>query len=171
MNAMKRALLVVVLVFLGATVGPAQEKMELVPVKYEGLKQEIQKHRGKVVVVDFWATTCPPCMKAFPDFIAMQKQYADRGMVLITVSFDDPKEDESVKLATKFINRHPAPVRHFLLDEPAELKEKKFAYVGLPFYYVFDRQGRWVRFRGADSKDGVDYAHLRKVVEKMLDEK
>ncbi len=158
-----------VVMVLGTSFGLAQEKMEVVPVKYEGLKQEIQKHRGKVVVVDFWSTSCPPCMKAFPDFIAMQKRHADKGMVLITVSFN---ELEDMNLAVKFINRHPGPVRHLLLDEPTELKEKKFDYVGLPFYYVFDRQGRWVRFRAADAKDNkVDYAHLEQVVVKMLGEK
>ena len=71
---MLRSLSLLAIVTL-AGLGPAQDaKIAATPVKYEGLKQEVLKQRGKVVVVDFWSTNCPPCMKAFPDFIEMQKK-------------------------------------------------------------------------------------------------
>ena len=44
--------------------------------------------KGKVVVVDFWATWCPPCVAEIPGYVELQKKYADRGLVIVGVSLD-----------------------------------------------------------------------------------
>jgi len=160
------------LVVLCAAAGHAQEKkIVMTHVKYDGLKQEVLKHRGKVVVVDFWATWCPSCMEAFPKFIDYQKKYADKGLVVIAVSLDSVDKEGAVDRANKFLNKNNSPLRNLLLDEPSELLEKQFNFVSLPFYYIFDRQGKWVRFRAADYKDGVPYEELERIVVQMLNEK
>jgi thiol-disulfide isomerase/thioredoxin len=152
--------------------GPAQEpKVTLTAVKYDQLKHEILKHRGRVVVVDFWATFCPPCKKSFPHFIDMQAKYASKGIVVISVSLDDANDPEKVEKAQAFLAKVNSPLRNFILDEPFAFWEKKFESNSLPFYYLFDRRGKWVRYRGSDYADGVPYDELEKVVVKMLDEK
>jgi thiol-disulfide isomerase/thioredoxin len=158
---------------LCAAVGQSQEKkIVMTHVKYDGLKQEVLKHRGKVVVIDFWATWCPSCMEAFPKFIEYQKKYADKGLVVIAVSIDSMEKEGAVERANRFLNKHKSPLRNLLLDEPPEVLEKQFAFESLPFYYVFDRQGKWVRFRAADYKDsGVPYDELEKTIVQLLNEK
>src|SRR6516162_4344599 len=103
---------ITILVVLCAAAGHAQEKkIVMTHVKYDGLKQEVLKHRGKVVVVDFWATWCPSCMEAFPKFIDYQKKYADKGLVVIAVSIDSMEKEGAVERANRFLNKHKSPLR------------------------------------------------------------
>ena len=152
---------------------PAQDKkIAMVPVKYDGLKQEVLKHRGKVVVVDFWATNCPPCVAALPHYIELQKKYADKGLVVITISVDAPDNPKKVNRANVILNEIQSPLRNLLLDEPYEMWTSKLDFKSLPFAYVFDRRGKWVRFRAADAKDPESYDRdVQKAVEQMLNEK
>jgi thiol-disulfide isomerase/thioredoxin len=157
---------------VSATVGQAQDKkIEMTAVNYDGLKQEVLKQRGKVVLVDFWATFCPPCKKAFPHFIEMQKKYADKGFVVLSVSLDEAATPEKVALANTFLRKVDSPFRNLLLDEPQEVWSKKMGFKSIPCYFVFDRHGKWVRFRASDSADGVDYDQVEKTIVQMLNEK
>jgi thiol-disulfide isomerase/thioredoxin len=173
MTPLKLVAALLMLATFSVAVSPAQEKkIVMAHVKYNGLKQEILKQRGKVVLVDFWATWCPNCLKKFPDFIDMQKEYADKGLVVLAVSLDSVEKEGAVEQANKFLNRQNPPFRNLLLDEPAELWEKKFEIASLPCYYLFDRHGKWVRYRASDYKDGENYYDdLKKTALKMLNEK
>ncbi|MBM3995988.1 MAG: TlpA family protein disulfide reductase [Planctomycetes bacterium] len=152
-----------------------EKKAELVPVKYEGLKQELLKHRGKVVIVDFWASNCDPCRKKFPFFVELHEKYAAKGLVVISVSVDPAVQleeniAEGIAAAKRFIEKQQPPFRNLLLDESAATVTKHFGFKGLPFYYFFDRKGNWIRFRAADP-GGVPYDKLDELVVKMLDGK
>lgn len=151
---------------------PAQDnKIEATIVKYDALKQEILKHRGKVVLVDFWATWCRPCQEAFPKFIEKQNKYATKGLVVISVSLDKADDPKAVALANRFLTLKNSNLRNLLLDEPQNVLESKLGFTSLPMYYLFDRQGKWVRFRASDSADGVNYDALDRIMLQMLDEK
>ena len=62
---------------------PAWELKDL-----EGKPVKLSDFKGKVVLLNFWATWCPPCREEIPDLIALQKQYAPQGLVVIGVSVD-----------------------------------------------------------------------------------
>ncbi|MSU79172.1 MAG: TlpA family protein disulfide reductase [Gemmataceae bacterium] len=147
--------------------------IKAVPVTYDGLKQEVFKHRGKVVILTFWSTKCPPCIKAFPDFIKKHEKYGDKGLVVISVSLDDTTEEEDVARANNLLTKWKSPLRNLIYADNQD-HLKKLDYVGLPFYYIFDRHGKWVRYRGWDyreSKEGLPYHEIESVAVRMLNEK
>lgn len=165
-------LLIGMVVILGSTTSPAQEKkIVMTPVKYDGLKQEVLKHRGKVVLVDFWATWCIPCRKAFPKIIEMQEKHGPKGLVVLAVSMDDLEKPATVESVNKFLTTVNSPFRNLLLDEPFDVWTRKFDIKGLPCYFVFDRRGKWVRYRSDDHPGGIPYDELEKSVVQMLSEK
>jgi thiol-disulfide isomerase/thioredoxin len=68
-----------------------------------GLAQAIESHRGKVVLVDFWATWCPPCLELLPHTAEWQRRLANSGFVVVAVSLDDPDNEAAVR---RFLTQH-----------------------------------------------------------------
>ncbi|MDD5411377.1 MAG: TlpA disulfide reductase family protein [Methylobacter sp.] len=56
-----------------------------------GNQHNISEWRGKILIINFWATWCPPCRKEIPEFIALQKQYSDKGVQFIGVALEEQK--------------------------------------------------------------------------------
>src|SRR5688500_9119737 len=64
--------------------------IQLVTVDRDGLDALIEKQRGRVVLVDFWATWCGPCVEQLPHAIELAGRLSERGLTVVTVSLDDP---------------------------------------------------------------------------------
>ena len=62
--------------------------MQTALVDLGGKPQQLEQWRGKVLVVNFWATWCPPCQAEIPDFIAIEKEYGGKGVAVVGVSID-----------------------------------------------------------------------------------
>lgn len=156
--------------FVFAMPALAQDK-EVPVVTYDGLIKEVVKHRGKVLVVDFWATNCLPCIQKLPNMVEMQKKYGPEGLVVMTVSLDelnkegrDPKQlrAQIVKIlkatkADEMISLH--------LDIPSSDWQKRFRFSEIPSVYIFDRQGKWT----LESPPKLD--EMEKLVKQLLSEK
>jgi thiol-disulfide isomerase/thioredoxin len=92
--------------------------------------------RGKVVLIDFWATWCGPCKKEMPGYQKLQDEYGPRGFVVIGFKFDTMADTED---PVKFARR--MGVRYALAIAPDELKEKFGGIEGLPTTMLYDREG------------------------------
>ncbi|MCC6532209.1 MAG: redoxin family protein [Burkholderiales bacterium] len=124
---------------------PAQDPARvLLAARLEDLRGEPQalaQWRGKVLVVNFWATWCPPCLKEMPAFIRLQQQYADKGLQFIGLAIDD-----KARVAT-FVAQLGVNYPILMADKEGLTlsREAGNRLGGLPFTVIIDQQGRTVR--------------------------
>ena len=92
--------------------------------------------RGKVVLIDFWATWCGPCKKEMPGYQQLLDHYGPQGFAVIGFKFDTMKDTEDpVRFAKRFGVRYP------LVVASEDVKEKFGGIEGLPTTLLYDRQG------------------------------
>ena len=104
-----------------------------------GKSVALADYRGKVVLLDFWATWCPPCRKEIPGFIELYDKYKSRGFVVIGVSMDDSVSDVK-KFAKQIKMNYPIVLGAGREDLHATLGE-----LPLPTAFVIGRDGRICR--------------------------
>jgi thiol-disulfide isomerase/thioredoxin len=117
-------------------------KIALATVDSRGLADAVARHRGKVVLVEFWATWCVPCVKLFPHTVVLQRRAADRGLAVIAVSMDDTDNQEAV---LRFLRGHEATFENFISrygvgSEGFEAFD--ISDGALPHLKLYDRNGR-----------------------------
>lgn len=100
-------------------------------------ENELQKYKGKVVYIDFWASWCVPCRKSFPWMHEMQKEYAKEGFTVLSINLDSKPE-----LAQKFLEENPYNFPIFY-DHKGEVA-KAFKLKGMPSSYIVNREGKIV---------------------------
>ncbi len=127
-----------------------------------GNQVTLKQQRGHVVLLDFWATWCPPCRAAIPEMIKIQEKYKDNDLVILGISMDDPKQvnDEYLKsFGEKF------KINYLILRYNMKVVEDYFGRQApaIPTYFVIDRDGR-IR----DKQEGFDAAALRKSLDRVL---
>ena len=101
----------------------------------------LSDYKGKVVVLDFWATWCGPCGVEIPWFTEFQRKYKDRGFTVLGVSMDDSTKDHSAWLDVKpFVAEHKINYQIVLGDD--KTSDQYGDVEALPTTFVIDRQGR-----------------------------
>ena len=102
----------------------------------DGKSWTLRDLRGKVVLVNFWATWCPPCRKEMPDLDALYKKFKDRGLVILAI------DDEEVGKIKPYLAEHP--VAYPILLDPGRKTNEVFRIDGIPKSFVYNREGKLV---------------------------
>jgi thiol-disulfide isomerase/thioredoxin len=107
----------------------------------------LDRYRGKVVVLDFWASWCAPCRQSFPWLNDLQAKYAERGLVVLGVNVDGTRAD-----AERFL--HDVPARFEIVYDPKGALASRYDLPGMPSSFVFGPDGtlvaKHIGFRNAD---------------------
>lgn len=128
------------------------------PVKrLDGTPDALANYRGKVVVMNLWASWCPPCVQEMPDLERLARAYAGRGAVVVGID-----QGESAKTAAQFARARGVTFR-ILVDEDQRYGGA-YSAVGLPTTMVVDRAGHIVS--GIDG--ALSYAQMQTLVQTAL---
>ena len=114
----------------------------------DGEPVTLSELRGNVVVIDFWATWCSPCLKSFPNLHAAVNRHQDRGVVLLVVSLD-----KTAQRARDYLVENGYSTDNVLwesLDAAREVKDL-FRVVGIPRTFIIDRDG-FIQYSGHPGK-------------------
>lgn len=107
---------------------------------FEGNIVKLSDYKGKVVLIDFWASWCSPCKKAIPELDKLQKKYNDKGLVILGINLDERKLK-----AEKFLEKlQPTPSFIMLYDEK-QVTPSLYKIEGMPTSIIIDKKGK-IRF-------------------------
>ena len=95
----------------------------------------LEKLRGQVVYVDFWASWCGPCRRSFPWMSELQQRYGSRGLTVVAINVDAKRAD-----AERFLRQYPAAFA--VVYDAAGVTPRAYDVKAMPSSYLVDREGR-----------------------------
>ena len=123
----------------------------------DGPDLRLSSYRGKVVLLDFWATWCDPCREEIPHLVELQQRYGDRGLQIIGISMDD-----SIEPVRPFYQQFH--MNYPVVMGTAKTGELYGGVLGLPITFLIDRDGRiYAKHIGA-----TDAAVFEKEIKNLL---
>lgn len=160
----------VLICLLSAPAGVGETGSDIRIVNLEGLEDALREHRGKGVLLDFWAIWCAPCVAAFPELLEVAKEYRERKGVVIGVSYDlmipGVTREEALEQVRSFVAEHgiDIPILIYEADDYDSINER-FGLPGpIPASIAVNGAGAVVdRHDGASSKE-----HFIAMMEKAL---
>lgn len=138
----------------------------------------VSQHKGKVVVLDVWSTSCDPCMVEFPHLVELHKQHGVK-LVCMSASCDyagiKSKPPESYRdRVLEFLTKQNATFKNVLLNVDSDTLFEKIELASIPAVYVFGSDGKVAkRFDNDNAKPGEDFTYAKDIVpfvEKLLSE-
>jgi thiol-disulfide isomerase/thioredoxin len=136
---MRRQLSIALLVFTLVAAGRTQtipSGASLSLVDLQGRPLRLESYRGKVVLLNFWATWCPPCRAEMPDLIKLQDQYRTQGLQVIGITYPPEEMSEVRRFADSIGVNYPIAIG-------TEATKSRFSKdETLPLTVVIDRQGK-----------------------------
>ncbi len=101
----------------------------------QGQKVSLSAYRGKVVLLNFWSTTCPPCVAEIPSLVSLQRELKGQGLVVLGIALD-PTEKPVRELVSRLKVDYPT-----LMDSAKDVYFDTYGLFGQPVSVIVDRTG------------------------------
>jgi thiol-disulfide isomerase/thioredoxin len=114
----------------------------------EGTNSSLDQYKGKVVLVNFWATWCAPCRTEIPWLIEFNEKYGPKGFVILGIAMDDEgnKVVQPYVRNTRFdVNGHPEAMNYQILLGNSKIAEKFGGILGMPTSMLYSRDGKKIK--------------------------
>ena len=126
-------------------------------------KFSLKDYRGKVVLLNFWATWCPPCRREMPSLTRLHEHLKNKNFVVL--GLNQMEDEDQVFAYTGGLELSPAfPI---LFDKDSSVSSA-YKVVGLPTTYIIDKKGN-LRFRAVGGRD-FDHPDVQKLIQKLMQE-
>ena len=145
------------------TIAPQAERSSapgFVAERLEGGKADLRDFKGKVVLLNFWATWCMPCRKEMPSMEALRQKYSQQDLLVVAISIDEGAKSRVASYVKSLQLGFP-----ILLDPEGEVSDL-YKVSGLPASYLIDRNGKLIS-RIVGSEDWAS-AEAFKLVDTLL---
>lgn len=111
-----------------------------------GKSVSLADFKGKVVILDFWATWCPPCKREIPDFIKLQSEYGSKGLQIVGIALDQPNKVQA------FVKDNG--MNYPVLPGTSEVAANYGGVEGIPTTFIIDKSGKIVtKYEGFRPKE------------------
>jgi thiol-disulfide isomerase/thioredoxin len=153
---------------------PVPARVTFEPIKYEAFLKALAKNDAKYTIVDCWASWCGPCKENFPHVLDMHKKYGDKGLKVLSLSFDGGTgetelDTQEIASAKAFLTAQKAEITNYLLDEERDMMFERFDILAIPAVFVYDADGKEVkRYTWDDPSNQFTYEQVEKEVAELL---
>jgi thiol-disulfide isomerase/thioredoxin len=137
------------------TASTAKPAPDMAVHRADGAFVRLADYKGKVVLVDFWASWCPPCKTSFPALDAIYGEYQEQGLAVLAVNVDEKRRDAQV-----FLDVHPH--RMTVLFDPKGVWPTAFGVKGMPTSFLIDRTGN-IRFTHMGYSGNIDASYHQEI--------
>ena len=130
-------------------------------VDLSGQQHSLAGHRGKVVLINFWASWCPPCVHEMPSMSRLNDDYREQPFTILAINLGERIED-----IQNFLQQHP--VNFPVLLDPQQQLPRQWKVFAFPTSYIIDKQGR-IRYSVAG---GIDWTsdEAKRAIQGLLDQ-
>ena len=136
-------------------------------------KAELVKHKGKVILIDYWATWCIPCLKGFPTTVEWHEKYKAHDLVVISVSMDEP-DQETQEQALKFLKAKKATFTNLMSSLGSDedgMKQFGVPDGVLPHYKILNRKLQVAAQFSDEDGNGIAHEAVEAAIRKELQKK